>query len=45
MNSIQLLIKEICEEENIKFSLISNDWIIVMEKDDQIHYLIVQVSL
>lgn len=40
MNSIQLLIKEICEEENIKFSLISNDWIIVMEKDDKIHYLI-----
>jgi len=40
MNSIQLLVKEICEEEGIKFSLISNDWIIVMEKDDKVHYLI-----
>lgn len=40
MNSIQLLIKEICDEENIKFSLISNDWIIVLERDDKVHYLV-----
>ena len=39
MNSIQQLIKDICEEENIKFSLISNNWIIVLEKDDEIHYI------
>ncbi len=39
MNTIQLLIKEICEEENIKFNLISNGWIIVLEKDNQIHYI------
>ena len=39
MNSIQLLIKEICEEEKISCHLISNDWILVLEKEDQIHYI------
>ncbi len=40
MNSIQLLIKEICEEENINFSTISNDWILVLEKDGENHYIV-----
>ena len=39
MNTIHQLIKDICEEENIKFNLISNDWIIVLEKENKIHYI------
>ena len=33
MNDFQLLIKEICDELNIKINTISKDWIIVLEKD------------
>ena len=39
MNSIQGLIKDICEEEGISFQLLSNDWIICLEKDNQVHYI------
>ena len=39
MNSIQQLIKEICIEENIHFDLISNGWIIVLEKEGESHYI------
>ena len=39
MNSIQLLIQKICEEEHIHFQLLSKDWIIVLEKDGETHYI------
>ena len=39
MNSIQKLIQEICLEEDIQFHTISNDWILVLEKDGESHYI------
>ena len=39
MNSIQLLIQEICEEEGISCHAISKDWILVLEKGEEIHYI------
>ncbi len=33
------LIEEICIEENIKYNLISKEWIMVLEKDDKIRYI------
>lgn len=40
MNNVQKIIKEICEELNIKFSLVSQDWIMVLEKEDNIKYVV-----
>ena len=36
---IHKLIKEICIEENIKFKLLSRDWIIRLEKDNKIRFV------
>ena len=36
MNDMQSLIKDIADEKNIKFNLISKDWIIILEKDNKI---------
>lgn len=33
------ILKEICEEENIKLSFISDDWIKVLEKDDKVRII------
>lgn len=40
MNNVQKIIKEICDELNIKFSLISQNWIMVLEKDEKIKYVV-----
>lgn len=40
MNNMQKIIKEICNEKNINFTLVSNDWIIILEKDNQKRYII-----
>ena len=34
------IINELCQEKNIKLTKISKDWIDVLEKDNQIHYII-----
>lgn len=39
MNDFQKLIKEICTEEKIKFSLLSKDYIIKLEKDNKRFYI------
>lgn len=39
MNKFLEMIKRIGEELGIKVTLLSNDWMIVLEKDDQIHYI------
>ena len=36
INNIQLLLKEICNENNIKFKIISNGWVLVLEKDNKV---------
>ena len=36
MNYVQEIIKEICEEKNIEFNLVSKDWIMILKKDDKI---------
>ena len=40
MNNVQKIVKEICSELNIKFSLVSQDWIMVLEKDDKVKYVV-----
>lgn len=40
MNTVQKIIKEICEEQNIKFKLLSKDWIIMLQKKETTHYII-----
>lgn len=40
MNDVQTIIKEICEEKNIKFNIISNNWVIILEKDNEKKYII-----
>lgn len=39
MNQFQQLIKEICEEENIKFHLLSKNWIIMLEKNQKTKFI------
>ena len=34
------MVKEICDEENIKYTLLSKDWIIRLEKDAKIAYIV-----
>ena len=34
------IVKEICDEENIKYTLLSRDWIIRLEKNDKIAYIV-----
>lgn len=40
MNNVQKIIKEICNELGIKFTLVSQDWVIILEKDDKIKYVV-----
>ena len=39
INNVQLLLKEICDENNIKFNVISNGWVMVFEKDSKVRIL------
>jgi len=39
MIETQKLIKTICDEENIKFKLVSKDWIMILEKDNKTRYI------
>lgn len=39
MKNFHKLIKEICEEENIKCSILSKDWIIMLEKEHKIRFI------
>jgi len=36
MNYVQRIIKQICEEKNIEFNLVSKDWIMVLNKNKKI---------
>ncbi len=40
MTSIQKLIQEICEEEQISFHTISKEWVLVLEKNGETHYIV-----
>lgn len=40
MNLIQEMIKDICLKKHIKFNLVSKDWIMVLEKEEHIKYII-----
>lgn len=40
MNNVQKIIKEICYEQNIQFKLLSNDWVILLQKNKKIKYVI-----
>lgn len=40
MSEFHNIIKEICEELGIKLTFLSDNWTIVLEKDDQIHYAV-----
>ncbi len=40
MNNTQLIIKEICEELGINFRLVSKDWIMILEKDNKVKYVV-----
>lgn len=40
MNSIQLLIKDICQEENISFQPLSKDWVLLLNKEGESHYIV-----
>lgn len=40
MNNVQKIIKEICDEKGIKFKLLSKDWIIMLEKDNKLKYIV-----
>ena len=39
INNVQLLLKEICDENNIKFNVISNGWVMVFEKESKVRIL------
>lgn len=40
MNNVQKILKEICDEMGIKFTLVSQNWVIILEKDDKIKYVV-----
>lgn len=40
MNNVQKILKEICDELNIKFTLVSKNWVIVMEKENKVRYVV-----
>ena len=40
MNNVQQIIKEISDEQNINFKLLSKDWVTLLEKDKNIKYII-----
>lgn len=37
---MQHMIKEVCEKKNIKYSIVSKDWIMILEKQNQIRYIV-----
>ena len=39
MNNCQKLIQTICEEENIKFQLLSKNWVSILEKDNKTKFI------
>ena len=39
MKYIQKIIKEICDEKNIEFNIVSEDWIMILRKDDEVRYI------
>ena len=39
MNYVQKIIKNICDEKNIEFNLVSKDWIMVLKKDNKVRYI------
>ena len=39
MNYVQTIIKNICDEKNIEFNLVSKDWIMVLKKGQKIRYI------
>lgn len=40
MDIFKTLIKEICDEENIEFSILSKDWVIMLKKDNIVRFII-----
>lgn len=38
-NEFHEIIKEICDEENINFSLLSKDWVIKLEKNNKVRFI------
>lgn len=40
MNNVQKIIKEICDEKKINFKLVSKDWIIILQKENKIRYIV-----
>ena len=40
MNNSQKLLKEICESKNIKVNFVSKDWVMVLQKDNKVKYII-----
>ena len=40
MNNFQSIIKEICDEKDIRFELLSKDWIIKLSKNNHTEYII-----
>ncbi len=39
MNNFHKMIKEICDEKNIKYFVLSKDWIIMLEKEDKTKFI------
>ncbi len=40
MNQIQHIIKEICKNKNIEYSLVSKDWIMILKRQNQVRYIV-----
>lgn len=40
MNTIQTIIKDICNKKNIEYSLVSKDWIMVLTKKNKTRYIV-----
>lgn len=40
MNNVQKIIKEICDEKNIDFKLVSKDWIMVLKKENKVRCIV-----
>ena len=45
MNNVQKIVKEICDELGIKFTLVSQNWIMVLEKDEKIKFQLSKESV
>lgn len=40
LDFLKSIVKEICDEENIKYTLLSRDWIIKLERNNKIAYIV-----